>query len=111
VCLDVVLLHAVDAAFEHQDQAGFNVILQALPIDGKIVWRPPKSDTKDKASAIGKRSATTMIGASFARSNSSTLNFRARLSPTLETQQPHLVGLLFCFIAFTWPLPALIDIG
>jgi hypothetical protein len=39
----------VDAAFQHQDGDGFNVILQALPIpngDGqcKIVLRPPKSE-------------------------------------------------------------------
>ena len=32
----------------HQDGDGFNVILQALPIDGKIVLRPPKSDATDE---------------------------------------------------------------
>jgi hypothetical protein len=32
----------VGAAFEHADGKGLNVILQALPIDGKIVLRPPK---------------------------------------------------------------------
>jgi hypothetical protein len=30
----------------HQDGDGYNVILQALPLDGKIVLRPPKADTK-----------------------------------------------------------------
>ena len=30
----------------HQDGDGYNVILQALPIDGKIVLRPPKADAK-----------------------------------------------------------------
>jgi hypothetical protein len=30
----------------HRDGDGYNVILQALPIDGKIVLRPPKADTK-----------------------------------------------------------------
>jgi len=32
----------VGAAFEHADGKGLNIILQALPIDGKIVLRPPK---------------------------------------------------------------------
>jgi len=32
----------IGAAWMHQDGEGFNVILQALPIDGKIVLRPPK---------------------------------------------------------------------
>jgi hypothetical protein len=35
---------AIGAAFQHQDGDGFNVVLQALPIDGKIVLRPPKGD-------------------------------------------------------------------
>ena len=39
----------VGAAFMHQDGDGFNVMLQALPINGKIVLRPPKSDAKDGA--------------------------------------------------------------
>lgn len=34
----------IGAAFEHRDQRGLNVILQALPIDGKIVLRAPKSE-------------------------------------------------------------------
>jgi hypothetical protein len=37
---------AIGAAWMHQDGDGFNVVLQALPIDGKIVLRLPKSDTK-----------------------------------------------------------------
>jgi hypothetical protein len=37
---------AIGAAWMHQDGDGYNVILQALPIDGKIVLRPPKADTK-----------------------------------------------------------------
>ena len=35
---------AIGAAFMHQDGDGFNVVLQALPIDGKIVLRLPKDD-------------------------------------------------------------------
>ena len=33
----------IGAAFMHQDGEGFNVVLQALPINGKIVLRPPKA--------------------------------------------------------------------
>ena len=39
---------AIGAAFMHQDGDGFNVVLQALPIDGKIVLRPPKSDDQQE---------------------------------------------------------------
>jgi hypothetical protein len=35
---------AIGAAFPHQDGDGYNIVLQALPIDGKIVLRPPKDD-------------------------------------------------------------------
>ena len=35
---------AIGAAFMHQDGDGYNVVLQALPIDGKIVLRLPKDD-------------------------------------------------------------------
>lgn len=38
---------AIGAAFMHQDGDGYNVILQALPIDGKIVLRLPKDDQAD----------------------------------------------------------------
>ena len=34
---------AIGAAFMHQDGDGFNVLLQALPINGKLVLRPPKA--------------------------------------------------------------------
>ena len=37
-------LQPIGAAFMHQDGDGFNVVLQALPIDGKIVLRLPKDD-------------------------------------------------------------------
>jgi hypothetical protein len=37
----------IGAAFMHQDGEGFNIVLQALPINGKIVLRPPKVDAKD----------------------------------------------------------------
>lgn len=33
----------IGAAFMHQDGDGYNIVLQALPIDGKIVLRLPKT--------------------------------------------------------------------
>ena len=33
----------IGAAFPHQDGDGYNVMLQALPLGGKIVLRPPKA--------------------------------------------------------------------
>ena len=41
----------IGAAFMHQDGDGYNVVLQALPLNGKIVLRPPKSDVKDDPKA------------------------------------------------------------
>jgi hypothetical protein len=38
---------AIGAAFMHQDGDGMNVVLQALPIDGKIVLRLPKDDQSE----------------------------------------------------------------
>ena len=35
---------AIGAAFMHQDGDGYNIVLQALPIDGKVVLRLPKDD-------------------------------------------------------------------
>jgi hypothetical protein len=32
----------IGAAFEHKDDKGFNIVLQALPIDGRLVLREPK---------------------------------------------------------------------
>jgi hypothetical protein len=34
----------IGAAFMHQDGDGFNILLQAFPINGKIVLRPPKGE-------------------------------------------------------------------
>ena len=36
----------IGAAFMHQDGDGYNVVLQALPINGKIVLRPPKDKSE-----------------------------------------------------------------
>ena len=37
-------------AFAHDDGEGFNLLLQALPIDGKIVLRRYKDEDDDKPS-------------------------------------------------------------
>ena len=42
---------AIGAAFMHQDGDGYNIVLQALPIDGKIVLRVPKSDDQTAETA------------------------------------------------------------
>ena len=44
----------IGAAFMHQDGEGFNIVLQALPINGKIVLRPPKTQTEERQEASGK---------------------------------------------------------
>ncbi len=44
----------IGAAFMHQDGEGYNVLLQALPINGKIVLRPPKSQTEETTNTPAK---------------------------------------------------------
>lgn len=39
---------AIGAAFMHQDGDGYNIVLQALPIDGKVVLRLPKDDQTEQ---------------------------------------------------------------
>jgi hypothetical protein len=39
----------IGAAFMHQDGDGYNIMLQALPINGKIVLRLPKAQTEEPA--------------------------------------------------------------
>ena len=38
----------IGSAFAHGDGDGFNLLLQALPIDGKIVLRRYKEDEKEE---------------------------------------------------------------
>ena len=45
----------IGAAFMHQDGDGFNVMLQALPINGKIVLRPPKAQNEEPPAKPGER--------------------------------------------------------
>jgi hypothetical protein len=34
----------IGAAFPHEDGKGYNIVLQALPIDGRVVLRVPRDD-------------------------------------------------------------------
>ena len=45
----------IGAAFMHQDGDGFNIMLQALPINGKIVLRPPKAQTDEPPAKPAER--------------------------------------------------------
>ena len=54
----------VGSAFAHEDQKGFNVLLKALPIDGRLVLRrysEPRADEKTRTrraeSADGREAA------------------------------------------------------
>jgi hypothetical protein len=46
---------SIGAAFAHQDGKGFNVMLQALPIDGKVVLRVPQADEPEQPPANNKQ--------------------------------------------------------
>jgi len=39
----------IGAAFAHKDAAGFDIVLDALPVTGRIVLREPKENTENKA--------------------------------------------------------------
>jgi hypothetical protein len=44
----------IGAAFMHQDGDGFNIMLQAFPINGKIVLRPPKGEPETRETGPSK---------------------------------------------------------
>ena len=46
----------IGAAFPHQDGDGYNIVLQALPIDGRVVLRAPKDDDAQRAEQPTNRS-------------------------------------------------------
>jgi hypothetical protein len=50
----------IGAAFMHQDGEGFNIVLQALPINGKIVLRPPKAQTGEPQETAGKTNVRSL---------------------------------------------------
>jgi hypothetical protein len=39
----------IGAAWPHEDGEGFNVTIEMMPLDGKIVLRKPKADEKEGA--------------------------------------------------------------
>lgn len=43
---DKTFWNRVGAAWRHGDGAGFNLILEQIAVDGRIVLRPPMADTK-----------------------------------------------------------------
>jgi hypothetical protein len=49
---------AIGAAFMHQDGDGYNIVLQALPIDGKIVLRLPKGEEQTSETPPRGRAGT-----------------------------------------------------
>ena len=52
----------VGAAFPHSDGKGFNVIVQALPVDGKLVLREPQDDAGDDQRRDRSRSSQPKSG-------------------------------------------------
>ena len=43
----------IGAAFPHADGVGFNLELKALPLDGKLVVRPPSEERAQRAEGQG----------------------------------------------------------
>ena len=54
---------ALGAAFPHQDGKGFNVVLQALPIDGKVVLREPQDVDRSEPADTKKDNVANLRGA------------------------------------------------
>ena len=44
----------IGVCFAHEDKDGFNLLLQALPLDGKIVLRTYKEDEEEEKATKGK---------------------------------------------------------
>lgn len=44
----------IGAAFPHQDGEGLNLVLQALPIDGRVVLRTPKDDNTESSGKVAE---------------------------------------------------------
>ncbi len=47
----------IGAAFQHQDGSGLNIVLQALPIDGRVVLRVPNDDGEESSENEPRRFA------------------------------------------------------
>jgi hypothetical protein len=52
----------VGLAFPHKDGKGFNIVLQALPLDGKIVLREPVEEDASQAAEAGEERRTRRAG-------------------------------------------------
>jgi hypothetical protein len=48
----------IGAAFPHQDGEGFNLVLQALPIDGRVVLRTPKDESSEAGNGSRNQTGT-----------------------------------------------------
>ena len=48
----------IGAAFAHKDGQGFNIELQALPVNGRIVLRSPQDRLKDAKDGGGKEKSS-----------------------------------------------------
>ena len=48
--------------FPHEDGEGFNLLLQALPLDGKIVLRTYKEDEEESRKAKARRATRSRTG-------------------------------------------------
>lgn len=44
---DGAFWHRVGSAFQHEDKEGFNIVLHAFPVNGKLVIRKPKPQTQE----------------------------------------------------------------
>ena len=42
----------IGVCFPHEDNDGFNLLLQAMPLDGKIVLRTYKEDEKEQEKVV-----------------------------------------------------------
>jgi hypothetical protein len=52
----------VGLAFPHKDGKGFNIVLQALPLDGKIVLREPVEEDAAQSTESGEERRTRRAG-------------------------------------------------
>jgi hypothetical protein len=49
----------IGAAFPHSDGVGFNLELKALPLDGKLVVRPPSEERTERTEGQGAQTRPT----------------------------------------------------
>jgi hypothetical protein len=68
----------IGAAFMHQDGDGFNIVLQALPIDGKIVLRVPKQNGGEQVHETPKGDETAQAHRTIREENDRRRNRRGQ---------------------------------